>query len=249
MASLKNISLWTRYSINLSFRNRLVGGIPNDPDLIKAWIGANMPAKAEDDKQKLAEATLMELPKLTEEKAEGMWTTFKEDKQGLYLEGRCVKAMFKESANILRELLIQNENKTDKKEEKREGDEEEVEGSGKKAKSRFTGLKSKVAERLYVEEDKIYVKDGDNKFILKASGNEEKPIHIMTAQGPRTALKRFDYIDAPSNIIFTVRHLNDKIVDLELIKLFLEHSAWNGLGADRSQGNGLFTVQSIDPIS
>lgn len=259
--SLANISLWTRYSVVLEFRNRIVGGIPNDPNLIAGWIGANMPALKEEEKQKLVEATAAELPKMTEEKAEGMWTTFKKDDKGLFLEGRCVKAMFKESANVLRELLISHESKGRDAEaaaaEAAEDVEEEKDDkkSGKKdsraaakAKSRFTGLKSKVAERLFVEEDKIHVKNSEGKFIVAPSGNEEKPIHIMTAQGPRTAIKRFDYINAPAVIQFTVRHLNDKIVDLELLKVFFDYASWNGLGADRSQGNGLFSVRSIDPL-
>lgn len=265
--SLASINLWTRYSIVLEFKNRIVGGIPNDPNLIAGWIGANMPALKEEEKQKLVEATAAELPKMTEEKAEGMWTTFKKDKNGLYLEGRCIKAMFKESANVLRELLISHESKgrdaeaaaAEAADEAEEADEKDDKKKGKKdsravakAKSRFTGLKAKVAERLFVEEDKVHIMKGEPKplgeYVTKPDGNEEKPIHIMTALGPRTALKRFDYIEAPARIKFSVRHLNDKIIDLELLKVFFDYSSWNGLGADRSQGNGLFDVRSIDPL-
>jgi hypothetical protein len=268
LLDLKN-KMWTRFEVVLEFKNRVIGGIPNDKNLIEAWIGAKMPDKAADEKQKLVDATVAELPKLAEEKAEGMWTTFKTDEKGIYLEGRCVKAMYKESANIMRELLIQHESQTRadqakaaakaeeaKKAEKSEedDDEEEEKKGGKKesrsakaAKSRFTGIKAKLAERLFVEEDKVYLMRSDGSHITKPDGNEEKPIHIMTTQGPRTALKRFDYVNTPV-IKFTLRHMNDGIVDLELIQVLLEHSAWNGLGADRSQGNGLFTVRSIDPV-
>lgn len=245
--SLKSIlaaqSMWARYNIELEFRNRVIGGIPNDPELIKGWIQANMPAKTEEERKKIEAATMSELPKLTEEKAEGMWTTFKGDDKGLYLEGRCAKAMFKESANILRDFLIKDEaedRKSKKKDAEKNGKEAEKEG-----KSRFTALKAKLAERLYVEEDKLYLmRNGD--FIKKPHGNEEKPIHIMTAQGPRTALKRFDYIEAPAQVKFTVRLLRDDIVDEDLVRVLLEHSAWNGLGADRSQGNGLFSVLKVE---
>lgn len=262
--------MWTRYQVVLEFKNRVIGGIPNDKNLISAWIGAKMPALKEEEKQKLVDATVAELPQKTEEKAEGMWTTFKKDDKGLYLEGRCVKAMYKESANILREMLIQHESqsradqakaaeKAAKEAEEVEGDDEEKDDkkSGKKekesraakaAKSRFTGLKAKVAERLFIEEDKVYLMRGDGKYITEPDGNEEKPIHIMTTQGPRTALKRFDYVESPALVKFTFRFLNDGIVDLDLVQVFHEHSAWNGLGADRSQGNGLFTVRSIDPV-
>lgn len=233
MSSKNAVPLWTRIGITLSIKNRVVGGVPTDPKLISGWLSANMPDVDAAEREKLATATLAQLPALTEEKAEGMWTTFKRDASGLYIEGRQVKAMFKESANILRDMLTKADKKT--------------KGEGDSSKSKYTNLKAKLAERLFVEDDKIFFKR-DKKNILAPDGNEERAIHVMTAQGPRTALKRVDYVSAPAAIIFTCRFLNDGVVDLGLIETLLEHSSWNGLGADRSQGNGLFEVSEVKEI-
>ena len=223
-------NIWKRFDITLGIRNRIVGGIPTDPELIKGWIGANMPKVAEAERVELASKTVADLGAATEEVAEAMWTTFKRDEKGVYIEGRQVKAMFKEAANILRETLIKAEDKADAK------------------KSRFTALRSKVAERLFIETEHIHILR-DGKPLAKPDGNEERAIHVFTPQGKRSALKRVDFVSNPANVRFVVRHLaGDGLVDRDLMETLLDFSGWNGLGADRSQGNGLFDVVEIQPL-
>lgn len=84
-------------------------------------------------------------------------------------------------------------------------------------------------------------------------GTEESAIHVMTAQGPRTALRRMDFVLQPV-IEFEVwvlathaqetRHIGEK----ELIAI-LTHAQENGLGASRSQGEGKFDVVEFDRVS
>ena len=262
-------SIWKRLEVQLQLKTRVVGGIPANPELIKGWVQKNMPSISEDEKSKLVEKTVEELGEVTEEKASGMWTTFKKNEKGIYLEGRCVKAMFKESANVLRDMLIKDERELskdgkkpaeDKKKLKEvvetvlEATEDEPATKGKKkngsapspAKSRFTNLKSRTAERLFVEQDHVFFfKNGQ--IVTEPDGNEERAIHVMTLMGPRTALKRYDYVEKPT-IQLTLRYLRDGIIDRELIEVFLDYAGWNGLGADRSQGEGMFEVLSINDI-
>lgn len=248
------IDMWKRFEITLAIKNRVVGGIPTNPDLIAGWVAANMPSVTADEQAKLVEKTVAELPAATEEKAAGMWTTFKQDAEGIYFEGRNVKSMLKECANILREKLIASEKAsaktvaapapTEKKEDAPKGKKEKPE---KVQKSRFTNLKSRLAERIFVENDKIrFMRDG--KPVPKVDGDEERAIHVMTAQGPRTALKRCDFVNGPCELKFTVRVLDDGLVDADLVETLLEFGGWNGLGADRSQGNGMFELKSIVPV-
>jgi hypothetical protein len=225
---MQGVTLWKRAHVVLSIKNRVIGGTPTDPKLIEGWLTKNMPAVKAEERKALAEKTLEQVKDATDEFAGGMWTTFKKDELGPYIESRQIKAMFKESANVLREILIRNEKK-----------------SG--TKSRFTNLKSRVAERLFLEHDCIYF-NRDDAVLSRVDGNEERAISVMTAQGPRSALKRYDFIAAPATVEFTLRWLDDGVVDLELIKTLLEHASWNGMGADRSQGNGLFEIDSIEML-
>lgn len=210
-----------RASITLTI-DRIIGGVPTDPNLIAGWLKANMPDATEAAREKLAATTLAEVPKVVDDESKAMWTTFKRTPAGhVCIESRQVKSAFKEAANILRETLQTQEGKDVKK-------------------SRFTALRAKLAERLFVEGDKLTLLDPENKPLTKPTGTEETPIHVMTAQGPRTALKKYDYC-SDVRITFVVRWLDDKVVDEELVRALLEFMAWNGLGASRSQGNGQFT--------
>jgi hypothetical protein len=106
------------------------------------------------------------------------------------------------------------------------------------------GSKQILAEGLEVK-----AVDGGDRFyfgVKAPSGTLENAIHVMTAQGPRTALRRMDYIDKPE-ITFEVwilktapqetRHVGED----DLIEI-LKHAQENGLGASRSQGEGKFDV-------
>lgn len=84
-------------------------------------------------------------------------------------------------------------------------------------------------------------------------GSDEGPVHVMTPQGPRTAIKRVDYVKNV-NITFDVwvygthatetRHIGEADV-VEILRLAQE----NGLGADRSQGKGTFDVVAFECIA
>jgi hypothetical protein len=150
---------------------------------------------------------------------ESCWNGFKIDDQGLYLEGRQVKACLKESANIVKGML------------------------------NITALKQRLAERVYVVEETIPLS------VKQPSGSYEAMIHAMTAMGPINALKRVDYVERPV-IRFTLRVLNEPLMNKDKKKLppmdylttILAHAGENGLGADRSQGNGQFDVIKLELI-
>lgn len=83
-------------------------------------------------------------------------------------------------------------------------------------------------------------------------GWDEGPVHVMTPQGPRTALKRVDYVKGVK-VSFHLwvyathsaetRHIGrDDVV--EMLRLAQE----NGLGADRSQGRGQFDVVEFETV-
>ena len=84
-------------------------------------------------------------------------------------------------------------------------------------------------------------------------GCYEGPIHVQTAQGPRTAIKRVDYVEKVS-VSFAIwvlktdpkekRHVGEKEV-----RAMLVFGQENGIGADRSQGCGKFDVIEFSKTS
>jgi hypothetical protein len=107
--------LWTTYVATVAFRDKLVGGIPKDPKLIEGWL--RYKAGIEDG-QELRAAMLRTLAEVGPERrdaaaeddldqaaaamvAQKRTTGFKTGPDGLYVEARQVKAMLKESTNIV----------------------------------------------------------------------------------------------------------------------------------------------------
>lgn len=158
---------------------------------------------------------------VVDEIVEKSWNGFVSDAGGLYLPAFQVKAMFKEVASLQRLTT-----------EKR-------------------GSKQVLQHGTFV----VKAPDGSDRIHFgktKPDGSDEGPVHVMTPQGPRTAIKRVDYVMG-AELTFHVwvygthasesRHIGEDDI-IELLKLAQE----NGLGADRSQGQGTFDVMSFECI-
>ena len=197
--------MWQHYTVTLQFRDRIVGGIPKSKEMIEGWLTAR-------DKPELIDQTVQEMGNQLNETIETMWTGFKSDDEGLYIEGRQIKAMFKEAANIIRRAIG------------------------------FDGfMRARVAEKVFITPDRVHL------GVKEPTGWEEKPIHVMTRQGPRNALKRYDYVDQP-RITFRIRVLDDGTITEEHLRALLDYAQEGGLGADRGQGMGKFDVVEFKEI-
>ena len=146
------------------------------------------------------------------------WNGFRADERGLYIETRQVKAMLRECFTVQR-LFV-----------KRRGSKQIYQH----------GLEIKGAEHPR----RIYLDRGE------PDGCDESPIHVMTPQGPRSALKRVDYVKGAllsfelwryKTIPQETRHIGE-----EALVAALTLAQENGLGADRSQGQGKFDVVGFE---
>ncbi|MGH9248060.1 MAG: hypothetical protein ACRD0W_00855 [Acidimicrobiales bacterium] len=214
--------MWTEYDLTLHV-DRLVGGIPRHPEIVRRWQEARWPDKPmpqqQGDPATVDEATdrIVEnlgSQALSDEQVAGIWTGFVEHDGQIALEARNVKAMLKESANIVKAL------------------------GPRSAAGKTRPLRAQLAERVFVAP----------KFILldRTTPDEtvERPVHVMTAQGPRTALKRTDVLNKVV-VPCVLRVLDDSMFPKTVLELILDHACENGLGTDRSQGNGTFTYDLV----
>lgn len=118
-------NVFSRYAVRLEFRDRIMGGVPKDPKVIQGWLKARAGIEEERELAQMAARTLTEngadlpvtgsqiaemdaaeiydlMDSVSDEYAASKNTNgFKMDDEGLYLEDRQVKAMLKESTNIL----------------------------------------------------------------------------------------------------------------------------------------------------
>ena len=101
--------------------------------------------------------------------------------------------------------------------------------------------RSKLAERVIVEPDRIYIgKEEDIKI-------GERVVHAMTPRGPRSSIRQYEYIETPE-IVFRLRVLDDRVFDIGHLRILLEYAQYFGLGANRSQGEGKFELVELVDI-
>lgn len=242
--------MFVTYRVRLQFRDKIMGGIPMNPKMIEGWIRKKMGVGDDDEVMILLAQTMRDLGAELPEKptaddlvdashalAEMKQTNgFKvDDHGGIYIESRQVKAMIKESTNILFAGV----------------------GWGKTRK----GPKSYVAERVFVDaidppvsKDRIYlgraVADGVELFIG----------HVSGPQGAQSTLTYIQYVEG-CEIEFDVMVTREadkadskgkdsgKVLRVgERWPLIWLHAQENGLGALRSQGHGRFDVMAWELV-
>lgn len=213
---------WNIYAVSLSFRERIVGGIPTlptrDANGYAGWLKG----------QGLEAADIAELaPKLADdpdmpeeaEPVEATATGFRRTPDGeAYIEARQVKAMLKEAAQRLGIV------------------------------KRVRGSKQVLQHDLHVRGE-----DGTQMILLNPAPvevkRESRPISVITIKGPRTSLKEFEYVEAPTldfHVYLLADGIGDGLIDEAKLRDMLELGQDLGLGADRSQGEGTFDVLEIE---
>jgi len=215
--------LYNKFAVKLKFRHRLYGGCPKNPDLIAGWIASR--TEHDDDLTKKQVAEAVEEVSAVEGNVteEKSWVGFYIDPAG----GVWVPA------NNVKAMLKQSASMLGIFKKKRGSKQIACEGMECK------GLGAD-AMRIYLGKQEV-------------DGFEERPIHVQTPMGPRSALKRVDYVDQPTIefeiwVLKTAKAETRHIGVDELVEM-LRFSQENGLGADRSQGAGKFDVVGFEVLT
>jgi hypothetical protein len=223
-----------RYTVTIEFEDRLAGGIPMIPpgtdraDAYERWA-KGQGVEPEEAREGLAEALAAEgdMP-VGADDVEGLQTGFRRDDTGIYIEARQVKAMLRESAQRLG-IIVQKR-----------------------------GTRQVIQHDLHVRAldggqklRLLMTADGKDVPLEAADGTDQRPISVVTRQGPRTALKRFEYVEEARlsfQVMILAGGVGDNLIGPDELQRMLEFGGMLGLGADRSQGMGTFTVVSLEPV-
>lgn len=234
---LDDTDFYTRFECRLQIREKIMGGIPLNPKVIEGWLRSKAGVTVEEEVRMMMVRTLIELGAelsptesdigkimaASEALADVKQTNgFKQNGEGLYIEGRQVKAMLKESINALfaGDTTVEN---------------------GKKKRAGWgptnKGPKAFAAEHIFVEQERVYL------GVPEPSGVEFVIGHPIGPGGPRATIGYVQYVLQPC-LAFTV--LSDPIGTAAMSmghwrKIWL-HAQENGLGAMRSQGHGRFNL-------
>jgi hypothetical protein len=216
------------YKVKLHLRD-LVGGIPQQAELVEAWVNSKCKSKTDEQREEIRDAHLEKLGELTDGARESKGIGFHRLNGELVIEGRQVKAMLKEVANIIKDIAPTSFTPNSKM---------KMEDLGVPA------LRKKASEQLFVEEEFIPIGRKEPDEI------REKPIHVMTRQGQRDSIKVYE-ICHDVDIEFTLHRMKGAgkmaLPEATMVAI-LEYGKKIGLGADRSQGRGLFEVVEIKKV-
>ncbi len=206
-----------KFSGTLTFTNQVRGGTPSDPRVAEGWLRSKMEATDEIIQGMIAEVMesrgVDQNAAIEEVKKRKMLNGFKKDSNGLYLEGRTLKAGIKEAA-----MVCVASGKLD----------------GTKWGKTNKGLKAFVAEHIVVKEDRLYLKKGRKK-VIEPDSVEQKFVHTFQGNG-------ISYEEAvtKASLDFTVAS-DWEFTEEQYAMIFLTGGE-QGLGSSRSQGFGRYTV-------
>ncbi len=220
--------LFTRYRVSLKYTGRIMGGVPQKPEAIEGWILRSLQGGDAELYQAMQETLeqigiesnadmtyeeLKDAAKKVASKQHG--NTFRRDANGLFIAAYQIKAAIKENVNIL------------------------YAGKEKWGKTK-KGPKSFVAERVFIDEDRVYLGRQEPDGVHLQVG------HVTGPQGPRSTLTYFDYVEQPE-ITFTVSSLRDEVTPQQWKEIFIAMQR-NAIGALRSMGYGQFRVTAFDKM-
>lgn len=205
----------------------IVGGIPKTKELIEKWVNAKNKTKTKEERAKIRDAHLELLNNVIDDTKESQGIGFHRTDEGeLFIEGRQVKAMIREVGNVIKDNIYTG-----------------VIAKGAPV-TQIPQLRARAAEKLFCAENIILLGRTEPDEIL------ERPIHVITPEGPRDAIKVYE-ICFDVDLEFVLKRFVDKgkgVITEEAMLSILDYAQDIGLGADRSQGRGKFEVISVEEI-
>lgn len=205
--------------------DRICGGTPTDPNVAKAWLQSKLGVRSDALVQQQVAEVMIERgvtkgEAVTVVDANRHLNGFRRDENGLYIEGRQLKAALKEAA-----CVAANAGKLTAKEWGRPDN-----------KNYLKGLKGWFPEHVFVVEDRLYL------GVTEPTGVSQR--FVITSRG--TGIQYEEYVDN-AEITFTVM-TDHPFTDEQWAMIWLTGEQ-QGIGATRSQGYGRYTVTRWDVIS
>lgn len=221
--------MWKNYEVTWRFKGLLCGSVPQAKEMVRPWLESRKPAKKPEGAKSIdeIEQEVVDTIEEPDELVERITLGFQRDENGLFVRGATIKAHIKDCANQVKEIVRQS----------RFRDKERL------------GLKALVANKVYVSEYKVYLlRDVGYEYVTidTEDGEREQPVHVMTAQGERSALKIIRYVERPV-IRFTLQVLDDGVITEDILQTIFDYGSVHGYGGERSMGEGRYTWR-MEPI-
>jgi len=234
------MELWHGMALKLRFTTPMCGGRPRDDELVERWCELRKPSDpaharlksgiGPDGRRPRSMAEVVEQVAATtdvlpdedqDSELRKVWVGFSKDDNGLFVPGGNLRAHIKACAETLGPIFKAGH------------------VDGMKAVMNF---KSKMTKVCYIQEDRIYLLNGDGQHVQEATGHRDATMQVMTALGPRTCLKRVDFVN-PCALAATVMLLQGGEINRDHLVACLEYGKLQGFNQDRSLGFGRYDYE------
>ena len=220
-------ALWTQYRVTWSFLTRVCASVPANPEIVKAWLDAWKPTTKPAGAlsiEEINEEVLASLERGDDAPPEFSMLVFQRHAGQIVMRAGTVRAHIKDCARVLSAQFI-----------------------GRIPKER--AFSTRVINGVYPDEQVYWIPicREDGTVIREADGAYDKPIHTRGPQGVVNALKRFEYIEPPSQMTFTLKVLGRSISETDLHHI-LSYGGVHGYAGERGDGEGRYryTLEKLD---
>lgn len=197
------------------------GGTPGDPKTIEGWLKKHLGASTGDVLRAQVAEVMADRGMEADEAAavvanETRVNGFKKDDQGLYLEGRCLKACLKEAASV-----ANNEDRLGRK------------FWGGEAAGKGKGITGWLPEHIFVVEERLHL------GVVEADGVSQRFMAGTFLSGGKASIKYEEFVQ-DVKLSFTVE-TDHKFTTEQWAAIWVTAERM-GVGSSRSQGFGRFSV-------
>lgn len=216
-------TIWQQYRVRWHFLTRLCGSVPADPELVQRWQEARrpavMPAGARSI-QEINEEVLATLERGDEDTSEYSLLQFQRHGGGLVQRYGTVRAHIKDCARVLSAQYVGR-----------------IQGA--------RAFSTRVINGVYLDEHEYWlpILRPDGSPVATGDGFMDKAVHVRGPRGePLNALKRIEFVEPPSMLVFTLKVLGQSVAESDLHMLF-EYGGVHGYAGERSDGEGRYEYE------
>jgi hypothetical protein len=221
-------SLWNYYRVRWDFLTRVCGSTPADPEVIKKWLEVRQPTVKPAGAlsiQEINEEVLASIERGDEYEPQSFsMLVFQRNAGHLVMRYSTVRAHIKDCARVLSAQFV----------------------SRMKGERAFS---TRVINGVYLNEREYWLplRRSDDSFVTAADGEQDKAVHVRGPHGePLNALKRYEFIEPPVSLTFTLKVLGQSVSEIDLDHIF-EYGGVHGYAGERSDGEGRYeyTIERI----
>lgn len=207
------------YQLEMEFVGRLMGSVPLKKELVRKWLEARAPAqpKPGPSLDEIENEVLDTIEDVEAMTEEEVSLGFQQVNDVLVVRAGTIKAHLKDCARQLYAAKLV---------------------SVKNFRSKVANYVNVVPYWIPILKDGVPVREHD--------GWHEQAVHVITPQGPRSALKRIQYVEGVSLVCRLYVLRNPEVGEEELRKV-LVYGGVHGYGGERSLGEGRY-VFSLERV-